>query len=922
MACAQQRSKAEETKKAVDAAAELFGPSAAPATMQPQASSVAESSASPATESTTTPGRDAVEQGKAEKRSQPKSGNMIDSLFSIFSGQSIEDASAAEGGASELEAKPSTRMSIDAIAGLSDSDGDDSNDRVNSRDQVIKVVSGYEEGARLAQLNRRPLLVLLGAEWCVWCRKLEAELETTAAEPILKKWIVCKVDVDKDPDTAAKFEAASLPGLRIVGFDGEVSASREGYLPADELSAWLEQNGDKVDPVMQQLLFAQKRPSASDVKKLVQFLGHRRPAVRSAAQQRLESHVSTSAGGIVDALRGGSLVQRLSALEMLERAGAPVAGLDPWDPKTLDEVDWQPLIAWARQAGEQKGKGKKSNSQPESEENQEQALTPELETSLRGLIDRLLAADGSRREALMVEASSLSTSIIGLTRARLASDSSLTDGGMQALRELMFRAAAGRATRLEFAALLSALARLDVQTRREAALRLASLLSSEDQLLIDELARDSDPVVREAAVAAEFKTGGLRSQTRITQLLSDPDANVRSAVLRVLQEKSSPGAIVAVVDHLDHEPNEDLLVLSVKVAASDKELGVGLDAVLKMLGHEKWRVRAAALDAAKQLTTDGSGFSDDNVLPPAESKKLFTAVLQRIEDSDEFVAASARELLTSIFDGSTADLFLDYLTAHPDQMSRLHGDNHDWSLERRKPHLVSAAAQVLKSGSGKKLETAATLLALLAPENVKFELPKLLGSESNQVRIAGLKSILAIVSLQRAEEVKLGAAAWLVRHNAEKRKHPTSLSPWVPVPESFLKLSGASNGFASDMDRGEEPEAIPDEPQQSIAAAPRMTPPRTVPAISPEREDALNAAADLFGQSASAPIASLPAVVDPTTNKVVLPSTSKDRRWTLRLRCSVSSRGLTCRHQDLRTPTKCNPQHQSRRMRYRWATRM
>ena len=80
----------------------------------------------------------------------------------------------------------------------------------------VEIQTTYADAVREPQLHNR-LCWPCGADWCVWCRKLEAELETPAAESILKEWVVVKVNVDNEPEVATRLQASALPAVPFSG---------------------------------------------------------------------------------------------------------------------------------------------------------------------------------------------------------------------------------------------------------------------------------------------------------------------------------------------------------------------------------------------------------------------------------------------------------------------------------------------------------------------------------------------------------------------------------------------------------------------------------------------------------------------------------------------------------------------------------
>jgi thioredoxin 1 len=86
-----------------------------------------------------------------------------------------------------------------------------------------------------------PVLVDFSATWCGPCKKLEPIVHEIAGdyEGRLK---VVKVDVDKSPNIAAKFQVMSVPTMLLVR-DGDVKDQMIGLMSKQALS-------DRVDKVL------------------------------------------------------------------------------------------------------------------------------------------------------------------------------------------------------------------------------------------------------------------------------------------------------------------------------------------------------------------------------------------------------------------------------------------------------------------------------------------------------------------------------------------------------------------------------------------------------------------------------------------------------------------------------------------------
>ncbi len=68
--------------------------------------------------------------------------------------------------------------------------------------------------------SNQPVLVDFWAEWCGPCRLLAPTIEELASE-LGESAKVCKLNVDENPETAAKYQISSIPSVLIFK-DGEL----------------------------------------------------------------------------------------------------------------------------------------------------------------------------------------------------------------------------------------------------------------------------------------------------------------------------------------------------------------------------------------------------------------------------------------------------------------------------------------------------------------------------------------------------------------------------------------------------------------------------------------------------------------------------------------------------------------------------
>ncbi|MFJ9034851.1 thioredoxin [Streptomyces sp. NPDC102274] len=84
----------------------------------------------------------------------------------------------------------------------------------------------------------RPVLVQFWAKWCAPCRHAALALEAIAAE-YDDRIEIAKLDIDRNPRTAAKYGVMAIPTLNVY-VDGEVARTIVGAKPKAALLRDLE----------------------------------------------------------------------------------------------------------------------------------------------------------------------------------------------------------------------------------------------------------------------------------------------------------------------------------------------------------------------------------------------------------------------------------------------------------------------------------------------------------------------------------------------------------------------------------------------------------------------------------------------------------------------------------------------------------
>jgi len=212
--------------------------------------------------------------------------------------------------------------------------------------QTLPWLTDLKSGHRQALADGKPVLLRVGAEWCLACRQLEGEIKKAELQAELARWTLVYLDADRSAEDLKELNVTTVPALRVRTPGGQLLESRDGYLSAGELAAWLKQQYAVAVVVPDAVLLGSGEPDTATVRRLVRQFDQRDPVVREISLRGLQNLGGSEAtAALVKLLEDPEPNVRAAVLKQLE--GNPQPAMVPKIAAYLEKEQDPDLIVHA-----------------------------------------------------------------------------------------------------------------------------------------------------------------------------------------------------------------------------------------------------------------------------------------------------------------------------------------------------------------------------------------------------------------------------------------------------------------------------------------------------------------------------------------------------------------------------------------------
>lgn len=98
-------------------------------------------------------------------------------------------------------------------------------------EQHVKWQANLQAAHKIATRDNKPMLLVFGAEWCHYCKKLERETLNSAdlAKYVNETFVPVHLDADKEKKVAEILNISSLPCVVVLSPDADLLGRIDGF---------------------------------------------------------------------------------------------------------------------------------------------------------------------------------------------------------------------------------------------------------------------------------------------------------------------------------------------------------------------------------------------------------------------------------------------------------------------------------------------------------------------------------------------------------------------------------------------------------------------------------------------------------------------------------------------------------------------
>lgn len=99
--------------------------------------------------------------------------------------------------------------------------------------QAAVEFTTYDEALGRAVAENKHVMLYFWADWCQYCARFNAEVlpDEKVSEAVKASFVAAMINVDEEPDLAAKYDARTLPMVVFLDSSGKAAGFLPGFLP-------------------------------------------------------------------------------------------------------------------------------------------------------------------------------------------------------------------------------------------------------------------------------------------------------------------------------------------------------------------------------------------------------------------------------------------------------------------------------------------------------------------------------------------------------------------------------------------------------------------------------------------------------------------------------------------------------------------